>query len=64
MRRLISTTHQVVNMKREKLIEALKELLSDEYDAEDLVHLSKKELVQKLIDVALYYQERYNSVEE
>jgi hypothetical protein len=51
-------------MKREKLIEALKELLSDEYDAEDLVHLSKKELVQKLIDVALYYQERYNSVEE
>ena len=51
-------------MKREKLIEALKELLSDEYDAEDLVHLSKNELVQKLIDVALYYQERYNSVEE
>lgn len=64
MRRLISTTLQVGNMKREKLIEALKELLSDEYDAEDLVHLSKKELVQKLIDVALYYQERYNSVEE
>lgn len=64
MRMHISTTPQVGNMKREKLIEALKELLSDEYLAEDLVHLSKKELVQKLIDVALYYQERYNSVEE
>lgn len=64
MRMHISTTHQVGNMKREKLIEALKELLSDEYLAEDLVHLSKKELVQKIIDVALYYQERYNSVEE
>lgn len=61
---MISTTLQVGNMKREKLIEALKELLSDEYLAEDLVHLSKKELVQKIIDAALYYQERYNSVEE
>lgn len=46
---------------REYLIETLRNLLSDEYNAEDLVALTNAELVQKIIDCAEYYQNEYNN---
>lgn len=45
---------------RKYLIEVLRNLLTDEYDAEDLVALTDAELVQKIIECAQYYQDEYN----
>jgi len=47
-------------MKRAKLIESLEYLLSDEYDANKLVHCSKKQLILKVIEVAEYYKRNFD----
>ena len=46
---------------RRELIEALQELQSDEYNAEDLVFLTDGQIMQKIIDAAFYYMGEYNS---
>jgi hypothetical protein len=43
-------------MKRREVIEALEELLSDEFDSSELVYLTKKELIHVLINCAKYYK--------
>ncbi len=48
-------------MKRAKLIDALEHLLTDEYDANELVYCSKKELITKIIEVAEYYRYEFNN---
>lgn len=48
-------------MKRKTLVNALRELLTDEFDAEDLVSLTEDELVQKIIDVAFWYKDEYDN---
>lgn len=48
---------------RKELVDILKELLSDEYDANDLVHLTDGELVNKIIDTAIWYRDSYNDVD-
>jgi hypothetical protein len=37
-------------MKRRELIEALEELLADQFDSSELVYLTKKELIHVLIN--------------
>lgn len=48
---------------RKELVDILKELLSDEYDANDLVYLTDGELVNKIIDSAIWYRDSYNDVD-
>lgn len=48
---------------RKELVDILKELLSDEYDANDLVYLTDGELVNKIIDTAIWYRDSYNDVD-
>jgi len=43
-------------MKRQKLINELKELLSDEFDPSELVYLNKKQLIKILISTAKFYK--------
>ena len=43
---------------RKQLIDALEDLLGDEYDANDLVRLSEGELIQQLINVAYYFKDQ------
>jgi hypothetical protein len=43
-------------MKRREIIEALEELLSDEFDSSELVYMTKKELIRILINSAKYYK--------
>lgn len=45
---------------RKELVDILKELLSDEYDANDLVHLTDGELVNRIIDSAIWYRDSFN----
>jgi hypothetical protein len=41
---------------RKQLIDALEDLLGDEYDANDLVRLSEAELITMLVNVAFYWK--------
>jgi hypothetical protein len=43
---------------RKQLIDALEDLLGDEYDANDLVRLSEVELIKQLINVAYYFKDQ------
>jgi hypothetical protein len=45
-------------MKRKKLVKILKELLSDEYDSEEVASMNKKQIVKAIIDCASFY--KYN----
>jgi len=45
-------------MKRKHLVKILKELQSDEYDHEEIASINKEQIVQVIIDCALYY--KYN----
>lgn len=49
---------------RKYLVETLRNLLTDEYDAEDLVVLTDAELIQKIIDAAFWYQEECGRYQE
>lgn len=41
---------------RKQLIDALEDLLGDEYDANDLVRLDESELVTMLVNVTFYWK--------
>jgi hypothetical protein len=46
-------------MKREQLVKILKELQSDEYDPEEVAKMNKEQIVEAIIECALYY--KYNN---
>lgn len=46
-------------MKREQLVKILKELQSDEYDSEEVASMNKEQIVEAIIECALYY--KYNN---
>jgi hypothetical protein len=46
-------------MKREQLVKVLKELQSDEYDPEEVASMNKEQIVEAIIECALYY--KYNN---
>ena len=46
---------------RKKLIESLKNLLTDEFEPIEVMYLTKKELVQKIIECGEYYQQELNN---
>lgn len=48
-------------MERKYLVETLEELLSDEFDSSELVYLTDEELIQKIIESALWYKNEFNS---
>jgi hypothetical protein len=48
-------------MDRKYLVETLEELLSDEFDSSELVYLTNEELIQKIIESALWYKNEFNS---
>ena len=50
-------------MKRKKLVKILKELLSDEYDSEEVASMNKSQIVQAIIDCALFYKYYDNDTE-
>jgi hypothetical protein len=47
-------------MNRRKLVEALEELLSDEFDSSELVYLTDEELVNAIIEAGLFYKYENN----
>jgi hypothetical protein len=47
-------------MKRKELIESLKELLSDEWDATEWHNATKDEILLGIIDAAFYYKNIVN----
>jgi hypothetical protein len=50
-------------MKREQLVKFLKELQSDEYDSEEVASMNKSQIVQAIIDCALFYKYYDNDTE-
>jgi len=48
------------NLDRKFLVEALEELLSDEFDSSELVYLNDEELILRIISAGKWYQEEYN----
>ena len=48
-------------MKRTEIIKELERLLTDEYDAAELIYYSKNDLIKKIIDVADYYRYEFNN---
>ena len=48
------------NMTRRYLVNKLRSLLTDEYEPSELVYCTDDELVQKIIEVAEYYQQEFN----
>ena len=47
-------------MTRRELVEHLEVLLSDEFDSSELVYETEEELIQRIVNVALYYRDRYH----
>lgn len=50
-----------VEITRKDLVERLKALLTDEFDAEQLVYETETELINRLFEVAEYYQNESNN---
>lgn len=50
-------------MKRKQLVKILKELQSDEYDPEEVASMNKSQIVQAIIDCALFYKYYDNDTE-
>jgi len=50
-------------MNRKQLISELMKLQSDEFDAKEVMYLTKKELMQKIIECAYYYKNELNVLE-
>jgi hypothetical protein len=50
-------------MKREQLVKFLKELQSDEYDSEEVASMNKSQIIQAIIDCALFYKYYDNDTE-
>ncbi len=48
-------------MNRKKLISELKHLQSDEFEAKKVMYLTKKEIVQQIIECAYYYKDKFNN---
>ena len=46
-------------MNREQIVKILKELQSDEYDPEEVASMNKEQIVEAIIECALYY--KYNN---
>jgi hypothetical protein len=46
--------------RRLELVADLKELLSDEYDADQVALMTKKEVVDSIIECAYYYKQQVN----
>lgn len=44
-------------LNRKHLIDTLKELLSDEFDAQEIMYLELDELVDQVINAAFYYKD-------
>lgn len=51
---------KTINLDRKFLVEALEELLSDEFDSSELVYNSDEELILRIISAAKWYQKQYN----
>jgi hypothetical protein len=47
-------------MNRRELVEALEILLSDEFDSSELVYETDNELMERIVQVAYYYMDKYN----
>jgi hypothetical protein len=48
-------------MYRKYLVDNLKELLSDEYVPSDIAYATNEEIINMIIDAALYYKDAYNN---
>ncbi len=44
-------------MNRKKLLSELIELQSDEFDSKEVMYLTKKQIIKKIIECAYYYKE-------
>jgi len=49
-------------MKRKHLISELIELQSDEFDAIEVMYLTKKEIIKQIIEAAHYYKDETNNL--
>jgi hypothetical protein len=48
---------------RKFLVDKAKELLSDEFDSDQLVYLTDEELIHTIIHSAEWYQNEYNNID-
>ena len=51
---------ELKEISRRDLVEALEELLSDEFDSSELVYLTEEELIRSIINAANFYKENWN----
>jgi len=51
----------MTNINRKFLVEALENLLTDEFDSSEIVYLTDEEIILKIIQVAEYYQNEFNN---
>ena len=51
---------ELKEISRRDLVEALEELLSDEFDSSELVYLTEEELIRSIINAANFYKEAAN----
>lgn len=48
---------------RKFLVDKLKDLVSDEYDSDQLVYLTEEELIEAIIYSAEWYKNEYNNID-
>lgn len=47
---------------RKELVEILEDLLGDEFKSSEIVYLTDAELIQSIIDAAIYFRDQYNEI--
>ena len=52
---------ELKEISRRDLVEALEELLSDEFDSSELVYLTEEELIRSIINAANFYKTEANN---
>ena len=48
-------------MNRKELLQELIDLQSNEFDSKEVMYLTKKQIIKKIIECAYYYKEEYYS---
>jgi len=48
---------------RKLLVDTLKDLVSDEYDSDELVYLTEEQLIEAIIYSAQWYKNEYNNID-
>jgi len=55
---------ELKEISRRDLVEALEELLSDEFASSEIVYLTEEDLIRAIMNAAIFYKEEFNRIED